>query len=208
MSLAAILGLAVAFALPDVDRIVTRALLGWNVAVWLYLLLIWWTMWRDDHQHLRRVAIANAESAGVVLLIVASAAIASMVAIMLELATAKGSPTHHGLPEIGLAMLTVTASWMLLPTIFALNYASLFYDGNDDTGSGLRFPDHDRDPGFRPDYSDFLYFAVTIAVASQTADVGIDRRDLRRLVLVQSVLSFAFNASILALTVNIAAGLF
>jgi uncharacterized membrane protein len=53
-----------------------------------------------------------------------------------------------------------------------------------------------------------LNFSFTIAVASQTADVLITSRSMRRLVLLQSVLSFAFNATILAFTINIAASLF
>lgn len=54
----------------------------------------------------------------------------------------------------------------------------------------------------------FLYFSVTIAVASQTSDVGVSTPALRRLVLLQSVLSFAFNTAILALTINIVASVF
>ena len=70
----------------------------------------------------------------------------------------------------------------------------------------MKFPEPDE--GFRPDYADFLYFSFTIAVASQTADVSITNRPMRRLVLLQSVLSFAFNTTILAFTINIAASLF
>ena len=68
----------------------------------------------------------------------------------------------------------------------------------------LRFPDEQLEP----DYWDFLYFSFTIAVASQTADVSIRSRAMRRAVLGQSLLSFFFNTSILALSINIAAGLF
>lgn len=45
-------------------------------------------------------------------------------------------------------------------------------------------------------------------MASQTADVSVTNTSLRRLVLRQSLLSFAFNTAILALTVNIAASMF
>jgi uncharacterized membrane protein len=69
----------------------------------------------------------------------------------------------------------------------------------------LVFPEPDK--AFRPDYADFLYFSFTIAVATQTADVAISTRPMRRLVLLQAVLSFVFNTTILALTINIAASL-
>ena len=45
-------------------------------------------------------------------------------------------------------------------------------------------------------------------MASQTADVSVTQPAMRRLVLLQSVLSFAFNTAVLALTINIAASLF
>ncbi|MDB6001102.1 MAG: hypothetical protein JWP52_2801, partial [Rhizobacter sp.] len=58
-----------------------------------------------------------------------------------------------------------------------------------------------------PHYADFMYFSYTIAVACQTSDVSITSTRLRRLVLAHSVLSFVFNTAIVALMVNIAAGL-
>ena len=97
-----------------------------------------------------------------------------------------------------------TASWLLLPTLFTLNYATLYH--RDEAGAGLRFPDAASD--FKPHYADFLYFSFTIAVALQTADVAITNKPMRLLVLTQSVLSFIFNTTVLALLVNIAAGLF
>ena len=63
-------------------------------------------------------------------------------------------------------------------------------------------------PGFEPGYSDFFYFSFTIAVASQTSDVTVTTRAMRRLVLLQAVLSFIFNTMILAFSINMAASLF
>jgi uncharacterized membrane protein len=58
-----------------------------------------------------------------------------------------------------------------------------------------------------PDYWDFLYFAFTLAVASQTADVSLASRAARRSALAQSILSFYFNMAVLGLSINVAAGL-
>ena len=87
--------------------------------------------------------------------------------------------------------------------VFTLNYASHYYRHR--PPAGLRFPDDD--PQFKPNYADFLYFSFTIAVAAQTADVVITSRPMRRLVLLQALLSFGFNTAILALAINIGAGL-
>jgi len=200
----AAIGLAVGAFTPGIDHAVTRALLGWNVGVWLFLVLIGALMVRADHEHLRRSAVAQAEGAAFVLTLVILAAVASIVAIVIELSAVKGAGARHALPHILFALVTVMGSWLLLPTLFALNYTSLYY--GTERGGGLKFPE--PEDNFKPDYADFLYFSFTIAVASQTADVSITNRPMRRLVLLQSVLSFVFNTTILAFTVNIAAGLF
>lgn len=204
MFICAAIGTALAVLMPGIDHAVTRALLGWNVSVWLFLILVGAMMFRADHEHLRRSAIAQAESAAAVLALVIIAAAMSIVAIIIELAAAKAPGGHNALPHALFALVTVTGSWLLLPTLFAMSYASLYYRTN--RGGGVKFPD--PDDAFKPDYADFLYFSFTIAVASQTADVVITNRPMRRLVLLQSVLSFVFNATILAFTINIAASLF
>jgi uncharacterized membrane protein len=200
----AAVGIAVALSAVNVDSLVTRALIGWNAAVWLFLVLIGLMMLRADHEHLRRNAIAQAEGAATVLTLVIVAAVVSIVAIVFELSAAKRPGAHHALPHVLFALATVAGAWLLLPTLFAMNYGSLYY--RSEHGSGLQFPAGDKQ--FQPDYADFLYFSFTIAVASQTADVTISTRPMRRLVLLQSVLSFAFNTTILAFTINIAASLF
>lgn len=67
----------------------------------------------------------------------------------------------------------------------------------------LSFPDS----ALEPNYWDFLYFSFTIALTSQTSDVGLRSRHIRKAVLAQSVLSFYFNIPVLGLCVNVAAGL-
>ena len=52
------------------------------------------------------------------------------------------------------------------------------------------------------------YFSITVAATAQTSDVAVTTREMRQLVMLQSVLSFAFNALVLALAINMAASLF
>ncbi len=186
---------------------VTRMLVGWDVAVWLYLVVAYWVMSRADHHHVQRTSIAQSESAAAVLAIAIAAVVASMAAIGVEFSAAKHGSTAHALPHILFVVVTVVGAWLLLPTLFALSYAA-FYHGKP-PHHGLMFPssdDVDRPPHL-PHYWDFLYFSFTIAVASQTADVTVTTTSMRRLVMLQSVLSFVFNTAILALAVNIGAGL-
>jgi uncharacterized membrane protein len=200
----AVAGVAAALLLPGAQHLVTRALFGWNVAVWLYLALVLAMMLRADHERLRRVALIQAEGAATVLAGAVLAALASLVGIVAELAAAKQPGATHALPHVLFALATVAGSWLLLPTLFALTYASLYYRHT--AGVGLNFPS--QDAAFKPDYMDFLYFSFTIAVASQTADVSVNNPRMRRLVLLQSLLSFVFNTAILAFSINIAASMF
>ena len=204
MSLAVMIGLAAGWMAPA-STVISRVLVGWNVGVWAYLCLMAWLMIRADHAHLRRSAIAQTPGAAVVLGLVVGASVASLAAIVAELASVRhgqaGAPL--ALVHVALTVSTVAGAWLLLPIVFTLNYASHYYRHR--PPAGLRFPDDD--PHFQPNYGDFLYFSFTIAVAAQTADVAITSRPMRRLVLLQALLSFGFNAAILALAINIAAGL-
>ncbi len=194
-----------AFAiLPGAISLTTRSLVGWNVSVWLYLVLISVMMVSADHEKLRQVAVAQAGAAVTVLGIAIVAAIASLAGIAAELAQAKVPGARYALPHLMFAIATVAGSWALVPTLFALTYASQYYEVAH--GHGLKFPD--ASVTFKPDYGDFLYFAFTIAVASQTADVSITSQPMRRLVLLHSVMSFVFNAAVLAFTINVAASTF
>ena len=199
-----VLGTLAGFVSPAHLHAVTRCLIGWNVGVWLYLVMIAGLTWRADHERLRRLATAHAEGAGTVMTIVVIAALMSLGAIVVELSAAKSGGARYAVAHVLFALATVVGSWLLLPTLFMLDYASAYYHRAG--GTGLTFPG--AAPEDRPGYGDFAYFSFTIAVALQTSDVSITSPAIRRLVLLQSVLSFGFNTLILALTVNIAAQMF
>ena len=199
-----LVGIVVGLAAVGIDSIVSRCLLGWNAGVWMYLAWTGWTLLHSDAARLKRVAQAQAEGAGTVLAIVALAALVSLGAVITELSAAKAAGHSHKLLPVLFTLSIVIGSWLLVPTLFSLNYASQYHVADHD-GDGIKFPDETTD--FEPDFSDFLYFSFTIAVASQTADVVITNRSVRRLVLMQSVLSFVFNTAIVAFTINMAASL-
>jgi uncharacterized membrane protein len=201
---AVLVGVAASLVLHEAHGAVTRSLFGWNVTVWLYLALVGLMMFRADHLITRRIAAAQAEGAVTVLAIVVLTALVSLAGIVIELSAAKVPGAPHALPHVLFALATVVGSWLIVPTLFALTYASEYYRFQN--VRSLQFPDGGGD--FKPHYGDFLYFSFTIAVASQTADVSIATSRMRRLVLTQSVFSFAFNTAILAFTINIAASMF
>ncbi|WDY55597.1 DUF1345 domain-containing protein [Pseudomonas sp. PSKL.D1] len=201
LSIAVLVGLAGVWCVPAADA-VQRFLAGWNLGVWLYLLLVLWLTCRANPDKVRKVAQVEDENAGLVLFTVCIAAIASLAAVTLQLVSSRGL---HG-SALALHYLytgmTVAGSWLLIGCIFSLHYARLFYTG-DRHEPPLRFADGERNP----DYWDFHYFSFTIGVAVQTSDVGVGGRSMRRVVLAHSLVGFVFNTAILGFTINIAAGL-
>ena len=201
---AVVTGVAVAWLMPELPRSTERVIVGWNVGAWLYLLLVGAMMWRADQGQLKRVAVAHAEGATVALSIVIAASLCTVVALVLELTAIKAQGLGESWAYLLLGASTLICSWLLLPVVFALNYASQYYHRAEP--GGLHFPTPEK--GFEPDYSDFLYLSFAIAVAFQTSDVDITSRPMRRMVLVQGVLAFFFNSAILALAINAAGNLF
>lgn len=198
---AAIAGVVGAWFIPAADPI-QRVLAGWNLGVWLYLLLVLALTLRATPDTVRKVAQIEDENAGAVLLVVCVAAIASLAAVTLQLVSSRGLQGSALALHYLYTGMTVAGSWLLIGCIFSLHYARIFYTGAGDTPA-LRFPDDERNP----DYWDFHYFSFTISVAVQTSDVGVGGRRMRRVVLAHSLVGFVFNTAILGFTINIAAGL-
>ena len=176
-------------------RLATRLLVAWDIYVGLYLTLAAHLMSRSDIDRIRAYAAQEDEGQLAILVLTVVAALASLGAIFAELGAGTGRRPAH----IVLAALTILLSWAFIHTIFALHYAHEFYD--ETTGGGMAFPGGETEP----DYWDFVYFSFVIGMTSQVSDVGVTRKQIRRTVAAHGVVSFVFNAALLALTVNIAA---
>jgi uncharacterized membrane protein len=182
----------------------SRFLVAWNMAALLYLALSAEMMRCSTRAHMLRRALHQEDGRVLVLVLVVAAAFTVLYAIGSQLAVVKDL---HGLPRtqhVGLAALTVVTSWLFTQTMFALQYAHDFYLARE-RGQ----PDPLSFPGTAdPSYPDFMYFACVIGTSGQTADVSFNGTALRGMGGVHCVLSFFFNTTVLALTINIAAGLF
>lgn len=200
LSLAIGLGVLVGLVLPESFRTMTRALIGWNAAVWIYLISMMWVVAHADHRRVRQIASKQDESAGMVLFSLTVTSVLSISAIVFELGQIPHLSSDQRALRYGFTALTVLGSWFLVGVLFCFHYAHQFYRSNEQP---LRFPDDLTEP----DYWDFLYFSFTIAVAAQTSDVIVTSRTMRKLVIGQSILSFFFNVAILGFSINIAAGM-
>jgi len=193
-----------AIFLPRSLSAATRSLVAWDIGAGLYLALVLRMMAGATLDLTRSRAKALDEGALAVLAITLAAAIASVAAIVIELSGLKAYPAETRGLHLALAAFTIACSWCFVHTIFAVHYAHEYYVDAPELGNknALEFPDTPR-----PDYFDFLYFSFVIGTTSQTADVNIVSRTMRRLALLHGVVAFFFNTTLLALTVNIAAGL-
>jgi uncharacterized membrane protein len=178
------------------QQLVTRLLIGWDSFAAFYLVLVYAMMLRSAHHHnIRRHAIMQDDGRFLILIVTALGAFASIAALLFELGAG------HGGSGLALAALTITLSWLVVHTAFALHYAHDYYRGS--KPGGLQFPSGDSQD--HADYWDFVYFSFVIGMTAQVSDVGITDRIIRRTATVHGIVSFVFNTALLALTVNIAA---
>jgi uncharacterized membrane protein len=196
-----IVGTAIFFLVPHEWSVVTRVLIGYNCGVVLFLVLIYAWMPRLTWTQICEQFIEEDETAPFILVACILAALASQVAIVALLSGLDETSGLERPAHVALAALTVVNSWILVPTMFTLHYADMFYSVKEDERP-LAFP-HTEHPVFW----DFAYFSFTIAAACQTSDVSTTNVAIRKVVAVHSVISFLFNAAILGFAINVTAGL-
>ena len=181
-----------------------RGLLGWSVGVAVYLTLAWWLCVGFDAQRTRVRAQAQDEPSVVLFLVLLLATMVCVAAITVMMQQSRDLSGLQRALHIGLSVVALALSWLFIQTIFTFHYAHRYYHEeklNEPDGPGLQFPG-----GLDPDYFDFLYYAHVVGMTSQVSDVQVTSREMRRLTLVHGVLSCGFNMLILALSINVVAG--
>jgi uncharacterized membrane protein len=186
-----------------VDGGIPRLLVAWNVAGWLYVLLIGIMMFRCEIAGIKRQASLEDESRTLLLILTTFASVAMVLAIVAQLSALNEDHSSDRTLKFALSFSTIMVSWFLVHMVFALYYAHEFHSesrsgGARGSGGGLDFPsDH------IPDYLDFLYFSFVVGTTAQTSDVEVTSRKMRRAVTLHGLLSFFFNTTVIALVVNL-----
>jgi uncharacterized membrane protein len=195
-----VLGYALLAGLPVASRIVAAC----NLGGWVFLALTWPMLVHATPSHMRVRSQQFDEGKWAFLTLTVGVAFFALFATIFEMRDVEDQDRLGLAVHLGLVVTTILCSWLVMHTSFALHYAHAYYgraaDGSD-TG-GLNFPGD-----VPPDYWDFLYFSLVVGMTSQVSDVTISRPHLRRLTLAHSVLSFFFNTVILAMTINMVAGM-
>lgn len=194
------------FALPyHFGKVLTHLIFCWDIFSLSQLIFTWITFYFTTAAEIREEARKQDDSRIIIFFIVLAATLISMLAVILLL-TSKDRNTVDESSQLIASISCMLLSWLLVHTIFATRYAHLFYADHkmkgDNYAGGLEFPGDDK-----PDFIDFAYFSFTLGMTFQVSDVGISAKRLRRLALWHGLLSFGYNATIIALTINIIAGL-
>jgi uncharacterized membrane protein len=198
--IALLCGLAATPLLSQKISQTTRGVIAWDIGVGVYLMLSAYLFLTSPSDRIATNAARQEEGEWTIFWLTVGTATVSFVAIISEFADMKN--LHPGQRGVHILLLAVTlfVSWLMTHTTFAFRYAHEYYA--DGVAGGLEFPGEKS-----PDYLDFVYFSLVLGMTFQVSDVQITSRKFRRLAAVHGLLSFLFNTIILALTINLAAGL-
>ena len=174
-------------------------LIGWNVAATVFIAWVWFTVAGMDGESTARHAAIEDLSRPTADLILIIASVASLVGVALALLEASDTEGLEKAMIVGNASVSVILSWATVHTVFTLRYARLYYAA----GEGIDF-NGDR----APTYTDFAYLAFTIGMTYQVSDTSIASKAIRRTALRHAYMSYLFGTVIVAMTINVVAGLF
>lgn len=195
--IAVVLGIAVALAVGN--TVGWRfAIVGWVVTAGVYVVWTRLIVGGMDADQTRKYVTKEDPTRWVADAVIVSASVASLGGVAYVVAAASRSgPGAIEAAVVG--VLTVAASWFAVHTLFTVHYARLYYS---DEPGGINF--HDPEP---PRFRDFAYVAFTVGMTFQVSDTEIGLTSIRATVLRHALLSYLLGAVVLAVTVNLIAGL-
>jgi uncharacterized membrane protein len=193
-------GLAIGGAVALVAAWQLAVLVGWSVAAGFWLFLVWFRVRNLGPDDTRRLATREDNSRTSASVLLVTACVASLVGAAFGLLKSHEVGATLEVLLTTAAAVTVILSWTVVHAVFMLRYAHEYYSPH---SSGIDFKSGD----YRPDYRDFAYVAFTVGMTFQVSDTDINNGVIRYTVLRHALLSYLFGAVIVALMVNIIAGL-
>jgi uncharacterized membrane protein len=195
IGMAAALG-ALAGLLPQWRSGIAACLGGWAVAGFVFVAWTWLVVVPMDAAATSRHALREAPDRAVAHLIVLLAAAASLVGLVAALVGGglRGDPV-----ALAAVLAAIVASWSAVHTVFALRYARMYYTP---PVGGIDFH---QDAA--PRYTDFTYLAVTVGMSFAVSDTDLSASSFRRTAQAHALLAYLFGTVIVALLVNLVAGL-
>jgi uncharacterized membrane protein len=193
------IGLVVGVLIAVLGSWQVALLAGWMAAAAVFVSWMWSTMWPMDSDATARHALREDAGRPGTDAAMLAAAVASLgaVAILLLAGASAGSATRDGYAALGVG--SVALAWATIHTLFTARYARLYYTV---PPGGVDFHQD-----IRPRYSDFAYMAFTIGMTFQVSDTNLESHVVRATALRHALLSYLFGAVIIALVINLVAGL-
>ena len=186
-----------------------RFIAAWDVGASFALVALLLGLRKSSATTMKRIAERQDAGKWTVLVLCLLAATASLVVIATEMPPIKNATGVEAAARVALIIYTIVLSWVFIQSMFALHYAHDYYLNAEvlPVKAGARserlvFPGKQL-----PTYGDFLYFSFTIGMTFQVSDVQIADSAIRRVTLAHAVFSFFYTTGILALTINLVAGL-
>lgn len=170
---------------------------GWAVTAAVFLSWTWLTIGPMDATQTAQRAMKEDETRAETGLILVASSTMSLVGVGFGLlhASSLGGARQGALTALCVA--AIALSWSVLHTVFTLRYAHEFFT----EAGGIDFG------GEPPAYADFAYVAFTVGMTYQVSDTDITSRAIRATVTRQALLSFVFGTVVVAVTINVVAGL-
>jgi uncharacterized membrane protein len=173
-------------------------LTGWDTTATVFIAWVLWMAYGKDAAATAALATREDDSRAAADVLLVAASVASLLSVAVGLVKATD---ERGLGEAAitaLAVLTVILSWAAVNAVFTLHYARLYYTEQ----GGIEFNDEAE-----PDYHDFAYVALTIGMTYQVSDTNLTTKSIRRTAMRQALLSYVFGTFVVAMTINLLAGL-
>ena len=193
------------FFLENNISLLLLAMASWIVFTMTFLVCSWIVIVKRTVPQIKKKASKDDGSILFVNMMVLISSFAGML-IVLFIIISKDTTVRESVLFLPSCILGMILSWVMVHTIYVFHYAHEYYDSIDKNGNkcigGLVFPEENE-----PDYLDFAYYSFGLGCTFQVADVNITSRKIRRLTTVHSLISFVLNTFVVALTINLIAGL-
>jgi len=199
-------GFVVSLVLPRWVVDFTRVVASYDAGALTLLLFFWHAMRPEAEQTKDRAALEDPGRNLIygVVLVAVTAGLGAAIAII-----GHGPKVHNDLEKwlaYGFGVGAIVIGWFLVHSVYTLRYAHLYWYDDDGDGTecgGITFPGTER-----PSDYDFAYLSFCIGSSFAVSDPQVTETRVRREIMWHSIISFAYNAAIIGIMINLFAGIF
>ncbi len=170
---------------------------GWTTTSVIFLVWTWTTIAGLDEAATASHSAQEDETRAEAGVLLVSSSLMSLVGVGFGLFRASSMQGAKQFALTVLCILSIALSWSVVHTVFTLRYAHQYSTQK----GGIDFGPQE------PTYADFAYLSFTIGMTYQVSDTVITSRAIRSTVTRQALLSYVFGTSIIAVMINVLAGI-